>query len=49
MKQRIYGIILLLIGIIEMILLPEDATGGFMICLLSLCLIFGKNELPGNL
>jgi len=49
MKQKIYGIVLLMIGIIEMVLLPEDATGGFMICLLSLCLMFGKNDLPRNI
>lgn len=43
MKQRIYGVILLFVGIAEMILLPEDATGGFMVCLMALCLIFSRN------
>jgi hypothetical protein len=43
MKNKILGLILLLVGIIEMKLLPEDATAGFMCCLMALCLIFSKN------
>lgn len=43
MKQKLYGIILLFVGIAEMKLLPEDATAGFMCCLMALCLIFSKN------
>lgn len=49
MKQRIYGVILLFVGIAEMILLPEDATGGFMVCIMALCLMTCRNDLPEEL
>lgn len=44
MKYKVTGLILVLIGMIEMILIPEDATGGFFIILLAICLIFGKQD-----
>ena len=44
MKYRLMGLLLALIGMIEMFLLPEDATAGFFIILLSMCLIFGKQD-----
>ena len=44
MKYKCYGLLFLIIGIIEMALLPEDATAGFFIILLSICLIFGKQD-----
>lgn len=44
MKYRLMGLILALIGLLEMICLPEDATAGFFIILLSMCLIFGKQD-----
>ena len=43
MKNKILGLILLIVGIAEMKLIPEDATAGFMIILMALCLIFSKN------
>lgn len=43
-QQKAIGVILLAIGILEMCLLPEEATAGFMIILLSMCLILGKFE-----
>ena len=48
MKYKCFGLILLAIGIIEMILLPEDATAGFFIMLLSVCLLFSKDEFLDN-
>lgn len=44
MKYKLIGIILALIGIIEMYSIPEDATAGFFIILLAACLIFGKQD-----
>lgn len=44
MKERFFGIILALIGIAEMMIFPEDATAGFFLILLSVCLLFGKQD-----
>lgn len=45
MKNKLLGLILLFVGIAEMKLLPEDATAGFMVILMALCLIFSKNAI----
>lgn len=42
MKYKCLGLILLIIGIIEMLLIPEDATAGFFLILLAICLLFSK-------
>lgn len=41
-KQKCLGVILLCIGILAMILFPEDATGGFFVLLMAFCLIISK-------
>ena len=41
-KQKCLGVILLCIGILAMILFPEDATGGFFVPLMAFCLIISK-------
>lgn len=41
-KQKCLGVILLCIGILAMILFPEDATGGFFVSLMAFCLISSK-------
>ena len=42
-KQKCLGVILLCIGILAMILFPEDATGGFFVSLMAFCLIISKS------
>lgn len=41
-KQKCLGVILLAIGILAMILFPEDATAGFFVSLMAFCLILCK-------
>lgn len=41
-KQKCLGVILLCIGILAMILFPDDATGGFIALLMAFCLIVSK-------
>lgn len=42
LKQKCLGIILLCVGILAMVMLPEDATGGLFVSFMALCLILGK-------
>lgn len=41
-KQKCLGVILLCIGILAMVLFPDDATGGFFVSLMAFCLIISK-------
>ena len=41
---KMLSLVLIVIGIIACCLFPEDATGGFMCCLLGIATLFGKPE-----
>ena len=44
LKQKCLGVIMLAIGILSMIIFPEDATAGFFVSLMAVCLIVCRPE-----